>query len=162
MKRKILDAFYAHEEKNINGEIVNQTCGITIPMTIVSNMLHSRGRHIYEKYDLTQAEIDVLVVLHIYNDGLTATEVSERMVFSSGGISKVVKKLEFKKLIYKNESKEDKRSTLLYLEEKGTKIVTQCLPLFQENDDYFYDVLNETEKEILEKALKKILYNVMK
>lgn len=160
MKRKILDAFYVHEEKNNLDKITNKTADITIPMTVVCNMLHSKGKHIYERYDLTQAEIDLLVVLHIYNDGLTATEVSERMVFSSGGISKVVKKLEFKKLISKSKSKDDKRSTLLYLEEIGRKIVKECLPLFQENDDYFYDILNETEKDILKKAFKKILYSI--
>jgi len=160
MKKKILDAFYKHEEKNIENKVITKTAGISIPMTIISNMIHSRGKHIYEAYDLTQSEIDVLVVLYIYHQSLTATEVSERLVFSSGGISKVVTKLEFKKLIYKKESKEDKRSTLLYLEEKGRDIVSECLPLFQENDDYFYDVLNEEEKQTLEGILKKILYAV--
>ena len=160
MKKKILDAFYAYEENENKESVTNNTAAITIPMTIISNMLHSRGKHIYEDYDVTQAEIDVLVALHIYKEGLTATEISERLVFSSGGISKVVAKLEFKKLIYKKNSEEDKRSTLLYLEEKGRKIVIECFPLFQENDDYFYDVLNETEKEILEKAFKKILYSI--
>ena len=160
MKKKILDAFYNHEERNIEDEVITKRAAISIPMTIVSNMLHSRGKHIYEAYDVTRSEIDVLVVLYIYNEALTASEVSERLVFSSGGISKVITKLEFKKLIYKKESKEDKRSTLLYLEEKGRSIVSACLPLFHKNDDYFYDVLNEEEKQTLENILKKILYAV--
>ena len=160
MKKKILDAFYAYEQtKSKNGED-NYCAQLTIPMTIICNMLHSRGKHIYEAYDLTQAEVDLLVVLYIYNEGLTATEVSDRMVFSSGGISKVVKKLEFKELIYKKYSTEDKRCTLLYLEDKAREIVLACLPLFKENDTFFYDVLDETEKEILKKAFKKILYSI--
>ena len=160
MKKKILDAFYAYEENENKEGVSNDTAAITVPMTIITNMIHSRGKYIYEEYDLTQAEIDVLVALHIYKEGLTATEVSERLVFSSGGISKVVTKLEFKKLIYKKNSKEDKRSSLLYLEEKGRKIVIECFPLFQKNDAYFYDVLNDTEKEIVEKAFKKIIYSI--
>ena len=86
MKKKILDAFYAYEEKKLNDGIKDSTASLTIPMTIICNMLHSRGKYIYEEYDLTQAETDMLVVLHIYDGGLTASEVSERMVFSSGGI----------------------------------------------------------------------------
>ena len=61
-------------------------------MTIVCNMLHARAKPIYEEHDLTQAEIDMLISLHVHNDGITAAEISDRMVFSSGGISKVVKK----------------------------------------------------------------------
>lgn len=157
MKKKILDAFYAYEETQSTN---NSSALITIPMTIICNLLHAQGKPIYEAFGLTQAQTDMLVVLHIYNDGLTASEVSERMVFSSGGISKVVKKLESKKLIYKKESPQDKRSSLLYLEEEGKRIAQTCMPLFGENDKYFYDVLNKTEKETLEKAFKKILYSI--
>jgi DNA-binding MarR family transcriptional regulator len=159
MKKKILDAFYAYEEER-KKEGTKGTAGITIPMTIVCNMLHTRGKPIHEEYDLTQAEIDMLISLHVHNDGITATEVSDGMVFSSGGISKVVKKLESKKLIYKKDSKEDKRSSLIYLEDKGREIALACMPQFGKNDNYFYDVLNETEKDILEKAFKKILYSI--
>lgn len=159
MKKKILDRFYEFEKEN-SKEGIKGTAGITIPMTIVCNMLHARGKPIYEEYGLTQAEIDMLISLHVHNDGITAAEVSDRMVFSSGGISKVVKKLELKKLIYKKDSKEDKRSSLIYLEDKGREIALDCMPQFGKNDEYFFDVLNETEKEILEKALKKILYSI--
>jgi len=159
MKKKILDAFYEFEEER-KKEGIKATAAITIPMNIVCNMIHARGKHIYEEQGFTQAEIDMLVSLHVHNDGITAAEVSERMVFTSGGISKVVKKLEFKKLIYKKDSKEDKRSSLIYLEDKGREIALACMPQFGENDNYFYDVLNETEKDILEKAFKKILYSI--
>ncbi len=159
MKKKILDAFYAFEKENIKNGIKG-TATITVPMTIICNKLQARGKHIYEIEGLTQAEIDMLITLHVHNDGITAAEISDRMVFSSGGISKVVKKLESKKLIYKKDSKEDKRSSLIYLEDKGRELALACMPQFGENDKYFYDVLNETEKEILEKAFKKILYSV--
>ena len=159
MKKKILDAFYAFEKERLE-EGIKGAAEITIPMTIVCNMLHARGKPVYEKYGLTQAEIDMLISLHVHNDGITAAEVSERMVFSSGGISKVVKKLELKKLIYKKDSLEDKRSSHIYLEDRGREIALKCMPQFGKNDEYFYDVLNETEKEILEKAFKKILYSI--
>lgn len=159
MKKKILDAFYAFEEER-KAEGIKGTATITIPMNIVCNMIHARGKHIYEDQGLTQAEIDMLVSLHVHNDGITAAEVSDRMVFTSGGISKVVKKLEQKELIYKKNSLEDKRSSLIYIEEKGREIALACMPQFGENDKYFFDVLNETEKDILEKALKKVLYSI--
>ena len=159
MKKKILDAFYEYEESKFEKDKEGSAL-ITIPMTIICNKLHERGRHIYGSFDLTQAETDMLIVLYIYSDGLTAADVSERMVFSSGGISKVVKKLESKNLIYKKASLEDKRSSLLYLNDKGKEIAQTCMPLFGKNDRFFFDVLDETEKEILKKAFKKILYSI--
>ena len=159
MKKKILDSFYAFEEaqpKNSN----KRNALITIPMTIICNKIHSRLKPLFDEIGLTQAEVDMLVVLYIYKGGLTAAEASDRMVFTSGGISKVVKKLELKKLLYKKDSLEDKRSSLLYLEEEGMNIVKKCMPLFGENDEHFFDVLNEREKDVLEKAFKKILYSI--
>lgn len=159
MKKKILDAFYAYEESKLKKDDF-ETSGITIPMTIICNKIHSRGKNIYERYGLTQTETDVLFVLYVYQDGLTAAEISERMVFSSGGISKILKKLETKELIYKKVSLEDKRSSYLYLKEKAKKIVNDCMPYCKDNDSYFFDVLNETEKEVMYKAFKKILYSL--
>lgn len=159
MKKKIIDAFYAFEEER-KKEGIKGTAAITIPMAIINNMIHARGKPIYDEHDLTQAEIDMLITLHVHNDGITAAEVSDRMVFSSGGISKVVKKLELKKLISRKDSLEDKRSSLIYLEDKGRELALKCMPQFGKNDEYFYSVLNETEKEILEKAFKKILYSI--
>lgn len=163
MKKKILDAFYAHKELKDKDDLTYHGYPeITIPMTIIANRIHARGKHVYEELQLTQAEIDLLVVLFIYNDGLTAAEASDRMVFSSGGVSKVVKKLEFKELIYKKDSMEDKRSSFIYLTKKGKEIVQTCMPQFAQNDKFFFDILNETERDILQKAFKKILYSLAK
>lgn len=159
MKKKILDSFYANEEAQLENKDKGNSL-ITIPMTMICNKIHSKLKPICDKFGLSQAEIDMLVVLHIYKGGLTASEASDRMVITYGGISKIVKKLELKKLLYKKDSLEDKRSSLLYLEEEGVKIVEKCRPLFGETDQYFYDVLNEAEKNALEKAFKKILYSI--
>lgn len=155
MKKEFLDMFY-EKVKDENGK--NRIQAIALPMTMIRDKAHSSGKYIFEKFGLTQSEMDMIVTLYMYKGGLTAAEVSERMVFSSGGISKVVKKLEFKNLIYKKESLEDKRSFLLYITDKAKDIVEECMPKFEAHENKFFDVLNETEKEILEKALKKVLY----
>lgn len=157
MKKKLLDIIY--NDMPLENGIIKKV-PLSLPITMVCNMVHTRGKYIYEKYGLSQAEFDLIATLFISNNGLTATEVSERMIFSAGGISKVVTKLELKKLIYKKTSLEDKRISILFLKENAKKIVKECIPLFEKNDDYFFNILDETEKEILERMFKKILYSI--
>lgn len=155
MKKKNIDMIY---QKLDEDKDKIQIGSIVVPMTIISHILHSSGKHIFEKHGLTQAEMDILATLHISNGGLTASELSERLIFTSGGTSKVVKKLESKNLIYKKASEEDKRSYLLYLTEAGKQIIESGIPQAETHQKKFFKVLNDTEMEILEKAFKKILY----
>ena len=156
MKKDFLDTFY----KNLSDkEEDSSLTSMTLSMAIISEKIYSHAKHIHDKYDLTRAEVDLLATLNIYGGELTASQISDRMVFTSGGMSKVIKKLELKKLIYKKESTEDKRSSLLHIEQKGKDILDKCLPELKQAHRHFLGVLNETEKDILEKALKKVLYN---
>ncbi|WP_174247213.1 MarR family winged helix-turn-helix transcriptional regulator [Arcobacter sp. LA11] len=157
MENKFLDTFLSEIEKK---QINERTPIIGLPMNRVNDMIQASMKHIYEEHGLTRAEMDMLATLHVFNNGLTAKEVSERLLFTSGGMSKVVKKLEFKNLIYKKASSEDKRSSLIYLTEAGAEIVEDCIPKFRAEEGKFFEILNETEIEILEKAFKKILNNV--
>ena len=157
MKKKFLDIFF----KNLkNKEIENTNTSIALSMNIICDKMHLKAKPIFEQYNLSTSEFDLIATLNLHDGGLTVAEVSDRMVFTSGGISKVVKKLELKKLIYKEESKEDKRSFLLHLEEKGKEMLSVCMPQLRENHNNFLGILDDTEKEIMQKALKKILYNL--
>lgn len=154
MKKKFLDIFYSMLDK----EKFSDTQSITLPMSLISNYIHINTKHVYEEFDLIQSEIDILITLYNYN-GLTATQTAERVLFTSGGISKVVKKLLSKELVYKEESKEDKRSQYLFITQKGKDIVERCLPQFQEIEESFFKALDDDEKAVMKKAFKKILYS---
>lgn len=147
--------FYKTLEENSD---VVKMASLVIPMTIICNTHYANSRHVVEKFGLTQSEIDLLATLHLNNGGLTAAEVSERLIFTSGGISKVVKKLESKNLIYKEVYKDDKRSYLLYNTEAGNKIIESCIPKFEAHDEKFFEVLTDKEIETIKKAFKKVIY----
>lgn len=157
MKKEFLDTFY-NKFQNEKGK--SEIPIITIPMSIIINTMHLSEKYIYETHDITRSEMDILATLYLYNDALTAAEVSERLVFTSGGISKVVKKLEMKKLIYKKVSVEDKRSLLLYISDKGKIIMQDCIPKLDKVNNKFFEVLNDNEKKVLEQAFKKIMYAI--
>ena len=159
MQKKYLDQFYKNFKNQDNS---SKAAALTVPMMIISEYILNNSKHIFEKHELTKSEIDVLVTLHTAGDKATPSELSEDLVFTTSGISKVLKKLLDKELVSKHLSNSDKRSVLISLEQKGHNIVEECFPLFEEVESRFFNMLNKKEKETLEKTLKKILYSLVK
>lgn len=127
---------------------------------MISDYISKHSKQIHKDFDVTQAEMDALFALNSFQTDVTAVEISEALLFTSGGVSKVLKKLEDKGLISREVSQIDKRSALIHLEKAGLEIVLACEPIFRERDDQIFSVLDDKEKEILRKALKKVLFSV--
>ena len=153
MKIQYLDRFYKHHE--------GENCStLSVPIAMISDYISNNRKKIYEKYGLSKAEVDALFALNSFQKEVTAAQISDALLFTSGGISKVLKKLEDKALISRKVSQEDKRSALICIEKAGLKIVAECVPQFHTNDDAVFSLFNDKEKEILRKMLKKLLYSV--
>ncbi len=156
MEKKYLDKFYNEMQ---NDDAVNEIL-LALPITIIYNSLINSIKHILDYYDLTKSEVDVLIALSKNGSKMTPTELYKALVFTSSGIAKVLKKLEAKNLISREESSEDKRSMLVILEEKGLIIGTECLKKFSINHEDFFKHLDENDKEDLKKILKKMVYSL--
>ena len=78
-------------------------------------------------YDLLHSHIDVLASLHFNGKALSPTELYDAMLFSSGGMTKVLNKLEERNLIKREPSLNDKRSTLICLTLQGETLVKDCI-----------------------------------
>ena len=92
---------------------------VTLPLLMLSQRLLTRiGNLLDEKYSLSNSELDVLAALRSSGDEefkLTPTKLYEGLLFSSGGMTKVLKKLEKKEYIRRVDNEEDKRSKLCLL-----------------------------------------------
>ena len=62
------------------------------------------------QYDLLHSHIDVLASLYFDDKPLSPTDLYDATIFSSGGMTKVLKKLEERELIKREASASDKRS----------------------------------------------------
>lgn len=71
----------------------------------------------------SQGETGVLRYLTFVQDGVTASELSEKLEVSLPRIASVLNSLELKELIVKNTDNEDKRKTSISITEKGKKLV---------------------------------------
>ncbi|RXJ96320.1 MarR family transcriptional regulator [Malaciobacter molluscorum] len=173
MEKQHLDNFY---EDILNNPQYKQY-GLILPLTVIYKNLFNDSECFTKKtYDLIHSDIDVLAALYFngkalsreelydstmpFKKTLTPTDLYAATVFSSGGMTKVLKKLEDKKLISRCACPNDKRSLLVSLEKEGEDIILDCLEKLVQRREKFFNILSESEKQTLEDILKKLTYQL--
>jgi len=156
MKKEYLDNLYETISKDENNVLL-----LSLPIALMYKYVFNENAHILQaNYDLTHSEIDVLASLSFNEKIMTPTDLYEATIFSSGGMTKILKKLENKEFISRVESSQDKRSILVKLEPKGEKLFKSCFVDVLKMDNQIFSVLDEKEKKLLEKTLKKLVYSI--
>ena len=74
-------------------------------------------------------------------------------------MTKVLKKLEERKLIFREASSNDKRSMLVCLTPLGEELIKECMDEVIKMKEKIFDVLSKKEKDSLKKILSKITYS---
>lgn len=142
--------------------ICNSDIGyVTLPLIILTQkLLTDISKLLDEKFNLSNSELDVLASLHSAQDEdhtLTPTQLYERLFFSSGGMTKVLKKLETKEFIIRLENKEDKRSKLVQLTTSGKEILKIALVDVTKCEETIFSNVDTNEKKQLSDLLFKSL-----
>ena len=149
-----------HKDKSPNTyhEIIN----VTVPFYMLYSKLLKEITELENGgLNISNSELDVLGSLKMSGGDdftLSPTDLYERLLFSSGGMTKVLKKLEEKEFINRIDNVEDKRSKLVQLTKKGKQVLDKQLKalILKEND--VFSNLDEKDrlnlKSLLVKALK--------
>lgn len=146
--------------KELTPEIYKDSISISASLFFLKNKMYDEGNNILsDVYNMNQTHLDVLSTLYYLGNNytLSPTELYERMLFSSGGMTKVLKQLEEKKYIQRVENSEDKRSKLVQLSQLGKEITIKALGDVLELEDTYYSKLNKEERRTLQALLEKIL-----
>lgn len=147
--------------KKISPEVYKDTMQISIPFFLLHKKLYEEGDSLLkEEFSLNQSELDILAALYYMTNGtytMTPTELYEVMFFSSGGMTKVLKKLEEKQLIRRVDNIHDKRSKLVKITPKGIEATSKSLKKVIELEDKYFSKLQKKEQEVLKKLLLKTL-----
>ncbi|AXV65985.1 MULTISPECIES: MarR family winged helix-turn-helix transcriptional regulator [Pseudoalteromonas] len=109
--------------------------------------------------ELTSAQY-IVVVLLARGKVTTLAELCEHMVYDRGAMSRLLSRLEDKGLVAKQQSIEDRRSTILCLTEKGKQLYPEILPTV---NDIYREALagfSEDEKNQLASLLFRAIHNL--
>ena len=156
MKRKHIDKFYNTTIKSKEFEVF----ALSLPITLIhKNMFNDTEHFLKTNYDLLHSHIDVLASLYFDGNSLSPTDLYDAIVFSSGGMTKVLKKLEERNLIKREASSNDKRSMLISLTQEGKNLIENCMIEVAKQKEKKFSILTQKEKEDLKNMLSKITYS---
>ena len=122
-------------------------------------MFNDTEHFLKTNYDLLHSHIDVLASLYFDGNSLSPTDLYDAIVFSSGGMTKVLKKLEERNLIKREASSNDKRSMLISLTQEGKDLIENCMIEVAKQKEKKFSILTQKEKEDLKNILSKITYS---
>lgn len=161
MNIKKLNIDTVENVKKLAPSVYKESMNLSFPFFMLQKILFERGEEVLTKnFSITQSELDVLTSLCFSNnkDGiLSPTELYDIMIFSSGGMTKLLKKLESKEYIKRVENPKDKRSKLVQITPLGKNKTIKALKEIIEFEDKYFSKLNQNEQEIFKKLLHKML-----
>jgi DNA-binding MarR family transcriptional regulator len=134
---------------------------MTFPIAVIQKTIFAHAESfLKEKFDLLNSETDVLASLYTHGKILSPTQLYDLTIFSSGGMTKVLKRLQDRNLIYRKEDVNDKRCMLVCLTQSGEELIIKSLNEISKECSKYFEAFSEDEKELFSTLLKKILLNI--
>lgn len=141
-------------------------CGETVSPDLlrllqVSDLFHKQMEALVATYDLQRAEFSVLSTLRRspIPHSLSPTALYQSMIFSSGGLTKVLNRLSQADLIDRIDNPEDKRSKLVQLTSKGKQLIEIVMPTLHQSERDLLSVLSTAERQQLNTLMQRVLAN---
>ena len=125
----------------------------------VSSLFHNQMEALVASYDLQRAEFSVLSTLRRSPAPycLSPTVLYQSMIFSSGGLTKVLNRLSQAMLIDRIDNPEDKRSKLVQLTSKGKQLIETVMPELHQKERDGLSVLSAEELQQLDSMMQRVL-----
>ena len=95
-------------------------------------------------------------------DGRNQEELSKVLKIDKGTTARAIKKLEKERYLIRYKDEKDKRSNKIYLTQKGRDMKDNIFSVLDEWERKISEHLDESEKELMIKLLKKVCLNIDK
>ena len=103
----------------------NQIC---FPVYSTSRLITKAYKPFLSRLEITYPQYLVFMVLW-ENDGITINQISEKFMLNTNTLSPLLKRMEKAEFILRNRSKEDERSVMIQLTEKGKELKNRALSI---------------------------------
>jgi len=147
--------------KKYSPEVYKETMKLSVPFFILHKKLYDKGNELLANdFSLSQSELDILAALYYMTDEsftMTPTQLYDVMLFSSGGMTKFLKKLESKDYINRLDNTDDKRSKLVEITLLGKQVTANALKDIVAFENEYFSKLDKKEQEVFSQLLHKML-----
>lgn len=148
------------ESMDINWNDSGRTCvPVVLRLHRIHDHLHGVLDEILIDYNIQRADFGVLETLRRANSTycLSPTQLYNEMLFSSGGLTKVLNRLVDQGYIKRIDNPKDKRSRLVQLTCDGKSLIEELIKKLHRNEQRFMSVLTLDEQKQLDILLEKAL-----
>lgn len=125
--------------------------------------IHAKMKNIFlkrlKKYHITPEQWVLLAKLS-EQEGISPTELSLVSLRDKPYTTRLIDKLAENKLIIKEESEDDRRSSLIYLTKKGAEVQKEIFPIADEINEWLVEKMDEQEVKQLKILLHKMYDNM--
>lgn len=118
----------------------------TVGLMRTADMVNRRFASLYEPYDLTGQQYNVLRILRgARPDVLPTMEIAERMIQETPGITRLLDRLERKGLVARERCREDRRQVLCTITARGLDLLAQLDEPVAVANESMLEMLSESE-----------------
>ncbi len=147
--------------QDLTPEAYKDTMKVTVPFFLLHKEVFSQGEKLLkEEFFLNQSELDILTTLFYMTNKtytMSPTNLYDYMLFTSGGMTKILKKLETKEYITRISNNEDKRGKLVKLTPLGIQTAKSAVKQLIELEDNYISKISKEEKELFTTLIFKML-----
>lgn len=109
-----------------------------------ANLLSTKASQLFRRFDLTEAQFNVLFALKFSGGNITQAELGKRLVVTRASITSVLDKLEGKDLVRRIDVPGNRRIHHVTLTNSGTELINRVEPVYR---DEVHSVLDDFNKE---------------
>ena len=95
-----------------------------------ADTIWNASRVLFERWDLSPSQFNVLNLLHLNPDGLSQTDLSRQLIMHRSNLTGLVDRLEKRGLVTRREVAADRRAYSVMLTAAGTRLLGDILPRY--------------------------------
>lgn len=161
-KKKLLMSEYVSQASKNWPEVSKKVNVFLLCIERIQKQLHKMDQNIIDPLDLRASDFDVLSILRMQGKPfeLKPSEINQMLLFSTGGTTKMLSRLENKKLIKRRSNFGDARSYSVRLTKKGIELIEATMDHILDKENEFVSVLSTQERKLLDSLLLKLLNHI--
>ena len=107
----------------------------TVAMLRTADVVRRRAAAVIEPFGITVQQYNVMRILRgAGEEGLPTLEIARRMIEQTPGITRLLDRLEDKKLVRRERCPHDRRQVLCWITEKGSSLLAELDPVVNKAD----------------------------
>ena len=146
--------------KEIKQKIKSSRHEALLNIVHTNNYLTKFSRFFFDKFGVTEAQYNIMIIIKLENRKLTQVEISERMVSSRSNITSLIDKLQEKKYVRRLPMEGDRRVYQVELTDKGMKKLAEVEPAYVKTVEKIMECFSVKESRQLSSLLVKIRENL--